>query len=264
MTAARGQSMTKRAIHQWPVQDSIRSGLSLIELLVVIGILGIVTSILLPVLAKSRDVTRAALCGTNVRQMALALKMYSDENQGSIFPLKQILPGQGALWWFGFEAFDGPGQEGERVLDRSRGRLWRYYQMPDSIEICPAFPRQSPHYKPKFTTNWTTYGLPLKLMNPASPTRTDDIAEPSRTLCFADTAQINTFQPPATPTNPMFEQWYYISNFGQTVLYVHQRRASASMFDGHVQLLRPVSGTNELFPEAPIGRPPSSVFLYAR
>ena len=234
---------------------------TLLELIVVIAIVALLMAILVPGLSHARAAMRTTACASNTRQMSMALQMYRDESDGWIFPLRKSLAASGTLWWFGFEAAGGPKAEGSRILDRTRGRLWPYYQASDSIEICPAFALDSGHYKPKYTTNWTTYGHPLSLMNPAAPVRTGDIERPGDTVAFADSAQINFFQAPASPNHPMFEQWYYISRLERTVHYVHGGRANASMYDGHVRMLDPQFGVSSLFPEAPVGRPPSDVVI---
>ena len=141
----------------------------LLELVVVIAMIGLLMACLLPMLGRVRATVRTAVCAANVKQMALALRMYTDDNDGFIFPLKttETAPA-GTWWWFGFEADGGPATEGNRILDRTRGRLWLYYEASDSIDLCPSFAIESPHYKPKYTTNWSTYGLPQKLTNPRS------------------------------------------------------------------------------------------------
>jgi prepilin-type N-terminal cleavage/methylation domain-containing protein/prepilin-type processing-associated H-X9-DG protein len=57
-----------------------RTGFTLIELLVVIAIIAILIAILLPALRASRQQARAVACGSNLRQLVLALTMYDQEN----------------------------------------------------------------------------------------------------------------------------------------------------------------------------------------
>jgi len=238
---------------------------SLLELLVIIAVIGLLITVLMPALARVRMTVSTAVCATNVKQMAMAMQLYTNDNDNFIFPLKttEMAP-SGTWWWFGFEAAGGPTVEGNRILDRERGRLWQYYEVSDSIELCPSFAVDSPRYKPKYTTHWSTYGLPQKLTNPAVPTSIDQIAQPAAMLAFADCAQINTWQLPASAGNPMFEQWFYVDRTLQTVHYVHDRHANASMFDGHVRILKPDLKLNETFSEAPVGRPPTDVMIQIR
>jgi len=56
-----------------------RRGFTLIELLVVIAIIAILAAILFPVFARAREKARQASCQSNLKQIALAALMYSQD-----------------------------------------------------------------------------------------------------------------------------------------------------------------------------------------
>jgi prepilin-type processing-associated H-X9-DG protein/prepilin-type N-terminal cleavage/methylation domain-containing protein len=58
---------------------------SLVELLVVIGVVGILASLLMPALARARDKARQIQCLGNQRQLGLAATLYMADFQGGLF-----------------------------------------------------------------------------------------------------------------------------------------------------------------------------------
>jgi prepilin-type N-terminal cleavage/methylation domain-containing protein len=66
-------------------------GFTLIELLVVIAIIAILAAMLLPALAKAKETGRRAVCKSNMRQIAMGMLMYANDNQGNFPPAESHL-----------------------------------------------------------------------------------------------------------------------------------------------------------------------------
>jgi prepilin-type N-terminal cleavage/methylation domain-containing protein/prepilin-type processing-associated H-X9-DG protein len=57
-------------------------GFTLVELLVVIGIIALLISILLPTLGRAREAARRTMCMSNLRQWGMGFQMYANQNRG--------------------------------------------------------------------------------------------------------------------------------------------------------------------------------------
>ena len=61
-------------------------GFTLVEMLVVIGIIGVLAGLVMPVLARARESAKRSKCIGNMRQIGCALTMYADDYDGFIYP----------------------------------------------------------------------------------------------------------------------------------------------------------------------------------
>ena len=97
-----------------------------------------------------------------------------------------------------------------------------------------------------------SYGYNFYLSAPSGkpPVNVNKIKTPTGLALFADAAQVNDFQDPASPNHPMLEEWYYL-NVGDEIFpgsnYLSQRYTISAMqhkgkcdlfADGHAWIWR--------------------------
>ncbi len=225
-------------------QKSIpRAAFTLAELLVVIAIITLLAALLLPTLSRSKATAQRIKCVGNLHQLGLATQMYWEENAGNCFRYSSGFTNGGQLFWFGWL---GPGAEGERPFDAQMGALWPYLAG-RGVELCPSLNYALGQFKLKARGAAYGYGynLHLSAMPNQTPVPVAKITRPTDTALLADAAQVNTFQPPASRSNPMLEEFYYVSTNRSeaTAHFRHAQRASAVFGDGHVAMEKMEAGS---------------------
>ncbi len=127
-----------------PVSRCRPAGFSLIELLLVLAVTLMITSLLLPALGNLRENAHRLICSSNLRQVGLAMVMFADDHDGSLAPSEYGKP-------------DGNKQE---MMAAHRGRRpenweglgWLYkglYCDAPEVFYCPSHTGQHPYERYK-------------------------------------------------------------------------------------------------------------------
>jgi prepilin-type processing-associated H-X9-DG protein len=115
-----------------------RKRLSLFEIVVIVVIVGVTVALLLPQFARRRKVMRRLACADNLKQLALALALYADENKDRFPPIDDTKNN------FMFDA----------------NLLYPEYLNDHMIAMCPADPRWDPGTNFRLTSNHSVDGTP--------------------------------------------------------------------------------------------------------
>ena len=108
-------------------KNSGKKGFTLVELLVVISIIAMLLAVLLPSLNKARNMAKAVLCGSNLKQWGVICQLYAEDNGGKFI--------------------------GTRLGHTEHSWVWvlrKYYQNMPEIRFCPVATKTStPANNPK-------------------------------------------------------------------------------------------------------------------
>jgi prepilin-type N-terminal cleavage/methylation domain-containing protein/prepilin-type processing-associated H-X9-DG protein len=134
-------------------QQTRRRGFTLVELLVVIGIIALLVSILLPALSKARDQANRVKCSSNIRQVLLAIQIFANNHRGTL-----------PVGWSGSPNWIGGGQEmaGNLGLGSSLEGLMNHPEKSPPIPIlnCPSYASNPFDHAPAFYDDVARYSVP--------------------------------------------------------------------------------------------------------
>ena len=74
-----------------------KQGFTLVELLVVLGIIALLIAMLLPALNKAREAAKTTMCLSNLRQIGLAHQFYLAQSSQYVIPVIYASPGAGSV-----------------------------------------------------------------------------------------------------------------------------------------------------------------------
>jgi len=231
-------------------------GFSLIEMLVAAGIIGLVCSILVPVLSRARRQGRKVVCLNNLRQLGFALICYCDSYDGYVMA---ACDSSTDTYWWGRKLSDG--------IEHSDGFIWPYLKAQlekASVYECPSQPYGSYRLQgkpasepdePKWITS--TYGYNGYYLCPAMSgwmnirhrqwQKMTTVRKADKVIAFGDAMLdwAGSGGRPSLMNSALLDPPYILSGGGTrweknsfpTTCFRHNDRANVAFVDGHCEAM---------------------------
>jgi prepilin-type processing-associated H-X9-DG protein/prepilin-type N-terminal cleavage/methylation domain-containing protein len=218
-----------------------RNAFTLVELLVVIGIIAVLIGILLPTLANARESAKSLQCLSNLRQLGVAAQIYSVNYRGS-YPPAYYSSRVGMItysynWDFTVVTDLSTGKRSLEI-----GLLWMG-KTDAQIQQCPSFEGNSntlldPYTGYNYNTSFIGHGdfetSPGVLVRPA---RVTEVRHPTTTALFGDgqwKSGADKFMRAPVP-NPLDPHSAAVAG---TQGYRHRSRTNVAFADGHAESVK--------------------------